>query len=285
MPPSPPWRVVLFSMHPRAALGLDALVRAAGHETVALLAPRLRDGATDDAVERWVQLVRDAPPHLDVCVVPEKLRLARLLEAYEPDLGVCIGYPWLLPPEVLAIPRLGIVNGHPSLLPRWRGPFPIPWAVREGDAELGTTFHLMDGSFDTGPILAQGSVPMPLDYEWSSVESCLAELTQNLLPPALDRLARGEPGDPQDQEGGRYASAFPSDFVELDLEQPAAVVHRHVASWRFVFRYDGLRGALTLLDGVRTRILRTSLVDPGDGARVLRCADGPLWVLEYEPAG
>ena len=269
-------------MHPRAAIGLDAIARAAGHETVALLAPRLREGAPDDAGERWVQLVRDAPAHLDVCVVPDKARLARLLETYEPDLGLCIGYPWLLPPEVLSVPPLGIVNGHPSLLPRWRGPFPIPWAVREGDPELGTTFHLMDDSFDTGPILAQGSVPMPDDYEWGSIEAGLAELTYALLPQALDRLARGDRGDPQEADGGSYAAAFTPGLVELDLAQPAAVVHRHVASWRFVFRHEGQRGPLTAVDGVRTRILRTSLTDPGDGVRALDCADGPLWVLDAE---
>jgi methionyl-tRNA formyltransferase len=285
MAPSPPWRIALFSMHPGAALGLDALARAAGHETVALLVPRLREGSTADAGERWVQLVRDAPPHLDVCAVPDKTHLARLLEAYEPDLGLCTGYPWLLPAEVLAIPRLGIVNGHPSRLPRWRGPFPIPWAIREGDPDLAMTFHFMDEAFDTGPILAQGALPMPDDYEFGSIESCLVKLTKILLPEALDRVARGERGLPQREMAGSYAGAFPPEYVDLDLEQPAAVVHRHVAAWRYVFRYDGLRGPLTTLDGTRRRILRTSLSDPGEGGPILDCADGPLWVLDAEAVG
>jgi methionyl-tRNA formyltransferase len=283
MTPPPPWRIVLFSMHPRAAVDLDAIARAAGHEPVALLVPRLADGATDDAVERWTLLVRDAPAHLDVCVVADKTRLAPLVRAYEPDLGLCIGYPWLLPPDVLSIPRLGIVNGHPSLLPRWRGPFPISWAIRDGDAELGTTFHLMDESFDTGPVLAQGSTSMPAELEWASIEARLVELTRTLLPQALDRLAGGDRGRPQDEEGGRYAAAFPPEFVELDLSQPAEVAHRHVASWRFVFRYDGLRGPLATVDGMRLRILRTSLTEPAEGGPSLACADGPLWVLETEP--
>jgi methionyl-tRNA formyltransferase len=70
------------------------------------------------------QLLDGAPDHLGICVVPEMERLVRLLRAYEPDLCLCLclGYRWLLTQEVLAIPPLGIVNGHPSLLPRWGGP-------------------------------------------------------------------------------------------------------------------------------------------------------------------
>ena len=173
--PEPPWRVVIFSMILPATLGLDALTRAAGHETAALLTPRLRGEAPEDFRERWHDLVTGAPDHLDVCLVPEKSRLPRLLRAYEPDLAVCLGYPWLLPPEVLAIPPLGVLNGHPSPLPRWRGPFPLAWAIREGDPELGMTFHLMDESFDTGPILAQGTAPMPAEYEWDTLQPEIRE--------------------------------------------------------------------------------------------------------------
>lgn len=108
-----------------------------------------------------------SPAHPDICLVPEKARLAPLLEAYEPDLCLCLGYRGLLPPEVLAIPRLGVLNGHPSMLPRWRGPFPVAWHVREGETELAMSYHPMDGAFDTGPVLAQGSRPMPTrDYDW-----------------------------------------------------------------------------------------------------------------------
>jgi methionyl-tRNA formyltransferase len=236
--PEPPWRVVIFSMILPAALGLDALTRAAGHETVALLTPRLRSEAPDDVRDRWHDLVAGAPDHLDVCLVPEKSRLPRLLRAYKPDLAVCLGYPWLLPPEVLAIPTLGVLNGHPSPLPRWRGPFPVAWAIREGDSELGLTYHLMDETFDTGPILAQGAAAMPKLYEWEALQPVVAGLAQELMPKALERLARGERGDEQAGDGP-YAGRFPAEFVELDLTLPASVVHRHVASWRFVFVHDG----------------------------------------------
>ena len=280
-----PWRIVLLSMILPATLGLDAIARALGHDTVALLTPRLPDGAPEEMVMRHHELLDGAPPHLDICLVPEKARLVPLLQAYQPDLCLCLGYRWLLPPEVLAIPRLGILNGHPSVLPRWRGPFPVAWAVREGDTDLGLTFHLMDGAFDTGPVLAQGSRPMPTDdYDWPVFQPVFATLSQELLPRALERIAAGDRGDEQPSGDYAYAGRFPAAFSELDLTQPAAVVHRHVASWRFAFMQEGERGPLTTLDGERVRILRTSLAEPADGGAALACADGPLWVLEWETA-
>ena len=280
--PEKPWRIVLLSSILPATLGLDAIARSLGHETVALLTPRLPDGALDEMVTRYHELLDGAPPHLDVCLVPEKARLVPLLEAYQPDLCLCLGYRWLLPPEVLAIPLLGVLNGHPSVLPHWRGPFPTAWAVREGDAELGMSFHLMDGAFDTGPVLAQGSRPMPEDYDWPIFQPVFAELAQELLPKALARIAQGDRGDIQPPGDYPYAGLFPASFSELDLSQSAAVVHRHVASWRFTFTQEGEQGPLTTLDGERVRVLRTSLADPGGGSLALACADGPLWVLESE---
>jgi methionyl-tRNA formyltransferase len=283
--PEKPWRIVLLSQILPAALGLDAIARAVGHGTVALVTPRLPDDAPDDMIVRHHELVDGAPSHLDICLVPEKARLVALLQAYEPDLCLCLGYRWLLPPEVLAIPRLGVLNGHPSLLPHWRGPFPVGWAVREGDPELGLTFHLMDGAFDTGPILAQGSRPMPTeDYDWPIFQPLFADLSQELLPRALERIAAGDRGDAQPPGDYRYAGHFPASFSELDLSQPVAVVHRHVASWRFAFLQEGERGPLATIDGERVRVLRTSLARPVDGSPALECADGPLWVLESEPA-
>ena len=267
-----------------ATLGLDAIARALGHETVALLTPRMPGGAPPEAIERWRTLLEGAPSHLDVCVVPEKQRLVPLLEAYQPDLCLCLGYRWLLTPQILAVPRLGVVNGHPSMLPRWRGPFPVAWAIREGDAELALTFHRMDEGFDTGPILAQGSRPMPEGLDWTDFEPVYAELSQELLPRALERIAAGDLGDPQPAGDYPYAGRYPASFADLDLSLPAAAVHRHVASWRFTFGFEGERGPLTSLAGERVRILRSSLVEPAGGAPVLACADGPLWVLEREPA-
>ena len=87
-----------------------------------------------------------------------RAQIAPLLRAYEPDLALCAGFPWKIPADAIAVPRHGIVNGHPSLLPRYRGPSPVAWAIRNGETEIGFTFHYMDAELDTGGILGQAPI-------------------------------------------------------------------------------------------------------------------------------
>jgi methionyl-tRNA formyltransferase len=142
----------------------------------------------------------------------------------------------------------------------------------------------MDDAFDTGPTLAQGSRPMPSELEWPAFEPIFAGLAQELLPRAFERVAQGDPGDAQPPGEYPYAGTFPASISALDLSLPAAVVHRHVASWRFTFMQEGELGPLATVDGERRRILRTSLEHLPDAETSVECADGPLWVLESEPA-
>jgi methionyl-tRNA formyltransferase len=279
----PPWRVVIVAVPLAAVAGIDAIIRAAGHETAAVITPRRGEDPHDERRRLFHALVDGAPDHLDLCLVPSKDRIARLLRAYDPDLAICAGFPWLIPADALAVPRLGIVNGHPSLLPRHRGPYPIAWAFRDGDSELGFTFHLMDEEFDTGPILSQGTRPMPPDAAFEDLLPLFGELVQELLPRALARLAAGERGDAQSSEGATHAGPFSAADAWLDLSRPARDVHNLVRGWSAAGGFEGLRGALVELDGGRRRILRSTLADPGDGALRLECADAPLWVLEHEP--
>ena len=132
-------RAVIYSMIPAGILGLAEAARAVGLEPVAVLTPR--DVRSAEDAERRAAVIAETPDDLDVCFVVDKADLVRLTAAYEPAIGLCAGYRWLLPPEVLSIPRLGVVNSHPALLPRHRGPYPFAWAIREGDAELGLTLH------------------------------------------------------------------------------------------------------------------------------------------------
>jgi methionyl-tRNA formyltransferase len=277
-----PGRVVIYSMILPAAAGLDAIARAEGYEPVALITPRLRDDADEGSRERFHDLVAGAPAGLDVCVADTKDSLERLTRTYEPRLGLCFGYRWRLPPEVLAIPELGVVNGHPSLLPRHRGPYPFAWAVRERDSELGMTYHLMDEDFDRGPILAQGSRPMPEEVTFPKLEPLLAELSRELLPRALARLEAGERGDPQCEEGATYAGVFGDDYRHVDWDQPAPEIHRQVCAWSFHFE-AGSPGPLCEIEGQTVRLVLTSLTDPRDGAPRIETGDGPLWIVEAEP--
>ena len=112
-----------------------------------------------------------------------------------------MGFPWKIPPVALAVPRLGWLNGHPSLLPRHRGPLPVAWAIREGDEEIGITFHRMDADLDTGPILAQRRYPLGELQPPDTFYPELGQVVGEALAEALERLAAGDEGTPQD--GGR----------------------------------------------------------------------------------
>jgi methionyl-tRNA formyltransferase len=177
------------------------------------------------------------------------------------------------------------VNSHPSLLPMYRGPFPLAWAVRNGDADLGLTFHRMDADFDTGPILAQGSVPLGAeDWTMEDVGPRLAGLASELLPRALERIAAGDPGDPQPEEGASYAPLFDEEYACVDWSWPAADIHRQTRAWSFTFPRPGEpRGPIAELDGTQVRLLRTSLEERADAAARVECGDGPLWILAHEP--
>ena len=139
-------------------------------------------------------------------VVGSADRMAPLLRSYDADVGLCGGWGWKLGPDALSATRLGIVNGHPSLLPRWRGPNPFGWTLRAGDPVVGFTYHFMDEGFDTGPLLAQGSRPLSDEDTMRTLMERTRELADELLPQAL---ARAEAGDPRRSaaRGGRDARA------------------------------------------------------------------------------
>lgn len=278
------WRIVLVSQYVPALLGLDSIARAAGHRPVAHLCVRSRR-ERGELVEPFrglfLDLVQGTPPDLDLLAPCEKARIAPLVRAYEADLLLCLGFPWLLPPEAIAAPRLGAVNVHPSLLPRYRGPFPVAWAVRNGESEIGITVHRMDERFDTGGILAQARVPLGEDDGDAEIFGGFAAVLQEILPSAFERVAAGDPGDPQDESEATWAGWPEPEFVRIDWNRSAREIHNQVRSWRLMPPMEE-RGALTELGGELVRVLRTRL-RPGEG-RKMQCSDGPIWILQTESA-
>jgi methionyl-tRNA formyltransferase len=272
-------RVVIVTRIPPVLMGFGAVVRAAGHEPVALLTMRSTDGRYGP-VEDTAELLRTAPSELDVLLPARRSSIAPLLASVDPDLVVCMGFPWKIPPDALAVPRLGWLNGHPSLLPKHRGPVPVAWAIREGDEEMGFTIHRMDADLDTGPIFAQKRITIgeyePPDDFYARVGPAGMEA----LAEALEKMAAGDEGTPQ-PEGGNYETFFTEEDAWLDLTRPAVEVHRLAWAWRFTISLGGTKGALLELDGRPVRVLATSLNEV-EGARRLECADGPLWVVETE---
>jgi methionyl-tRNA formyltransferase len=233
--------------------------------------------------ERYTEmndLIR-AAGDLDVVMPSSRERIAPLLRHFEPDLALCIGFPWKIPPDALATPKHGIVNGHPSLLPRYRGPSPVSWAIRNGDREIGFTFHYMDAELDTGNILAQASCRLGDEHTWDELTPKLVTLVGEMFPSVLERVERGDRGDPQ-PEGGSYLSFFEPEYAWIDWTRSRVEIERQVRAWRFHSQVTGERGALTELDGETMRVLRASL-EPIEG-RAMECADGKLWIAETEAA-
>ena len=269
-------RVVLISEVAPAVEGLSALLRGAGHKPVALLCVR-HDTAR---YTQMSELVAAAPREIDIVMPAARDRIAPLLRLFEPDVALCIGFPWKIPPDALAVPRHGIVNGHPSLLPRYRGPSPVSWAVRNGEQEIGFTLHYMDAELDTGNILGQVRISLDDEHSWEELTPKLAEAVGGLLPGVLERVAAGDPGDPQDESQATYLGAFESEYARIDLTRSCAEVARQVRAWGFHSAVPEGKGALTEIAGETVRVLRVSR-EPGDG-HALECADGTLWVVETE---
>jgi methionyl-tRNA formyltransferase len=279
------WRVaIITSVAPIAHAFADA-IRAAGHEPVAVLTPRRRKPMSAELAV-WDAT---APAGLDILIPRNKRAMEPLLRAVGPDLVICFGFPWLIPPEALAVPRLGVVNMHPALLPRHRGPIPTSWAVRAGDDTYGVTWHRMDAEFDTGNILAQAPVPMePDDSDIRVVGPRLIRAAVELLPRVFERLAAGDPGDPQNATGDEpYAGWFEEDFATIDLSLTRAEIDRQVRAWSLVGGSPFPAPTLDL-DGRQIVVRKVSLVGPGEGETAaaairLEAADGPVWVIESTP--
>ncbi|MEU9608670.1 formyltransferase family protein [Streptomyces sp. NPDC048057] len=267
-------RVVLMSYGAEGFEDLQAACETAGHTPVAYVCPATRGASTMNEV------VDALPPGLDLLTPDGPQGLALSIAGYGPDVVVCNGIPWRLPASVLRAPRLGVLNVHPSLLPRHRGPMPIHWAVRQGDAETGVTVHWMDEEFDSGGIVAQrGGVPLPDDLEGDAVFAQVRDTIRALLPEALALAAEGFEGTPQDDSQASYEGPMGPETAVIDWRRPALEIHDLVRAYRF-----GLFPVPGPLAAVRSKwvsVLRTSTTE-ANGVR-MRCGDGPLWVTESVP--
>jgi methionyl-tRNA formyltransferase len=166
-----------------------------------------------------VQLAQaHAVPLWEVTRMSDPLTLATLT-TYQPDV-ICVAcFPLRIPRAVLAIPRLGNLNVHPSLLPRNRGPVPLFWTFREGSEETGVTIHLMDEGMDSGDIVAQEAIPVPPGISYSALEAHCAAIGGKLLARSVWELYRGEAVRiAQDEKESSYHS-FPE---EADYRVPVA---------------------------------------------------------------
>jgi methionyl-tRNA formyltransferase len=286
------WRVVVFTNLPGGVVYtvLDDLLRRLGHSVVGVVTT---PGPKRRRSRGYLGVVAAVRPSVDVIVSNHPRRLAAMLAPLQPDLIISGSFPWRLPADVLALPRLGAINMHPSLLPRYRGPNPFRWALRNGDAEIGFTVHWTAADFDTGPILAQDRIAISDDDEGSAILGRLSALFPGVVQQALERIARGEPGEQQDETQASYAGEFDDAWRVIDWRQPARTIHNQVRSWS-VFS-DGTDGAHGEIDGEILQIAKTRLpIDSGSSAAapgtlllrddetlLVQCGNGPIEIVAW----
>lgn len=154
------------------------------------------------------------------------------LAALKPDLLVVVAYGLILPQVVLDIPRLGCINSHASLLPRWRGAAPIQRAVQAGDAQSGVTVMRMELGLDTGPMLLKVTTPISADDTGGTLHDRLAELGPPAVLQAITGLADGSlPGETQDDSLATYAHKLNKDEARIDWNRPADELERLVRAF------------------------------------------------------
>ena len=275
-----PVRIAFMGSPDFAVPSLRALVEA-GHEVVCVYAQPPRPAGRGQK-ERLTP-VDEAAIELGIPVrTPRSLRGSQEqaeFAALDLDLAVVAAYGLILPKEILDAPRLGCVNVHASLLPRWRGAAPIQRAILAGDAETGVTIMQMDVGLDTGGMLLSRSVPITAETTGQSLHDALSELGAELIVPAVAALAQGAlTGTPQPEEGVTYAKKLERDEGRLDFHRPAVELERLVRA------FDPWPGAFFEHEGTRIKVLAAEAFDIGpisnlpgtvlDPELTISCADG-----------
>ncbi|RMH17053.1 MAG: methionyl-tRNA formyltransferase [Gammaproteobacteria bacterium] len=194
----------------------------------------------------------------------------RQIAGFHPDIMIVVAYGVILKQAVLDIPRLGCINVHASLLPRWRGAAPIQRAIAAGDRETGVTIIKMTEALDAGDILASSSWPITEFSTSATLHDELARLGSSLLPPTIDKLVRGTiTAHPQPKQGVTYAHKLNKQEAHIDWSLPAVHLHRLVRA------FNPWPVATTILRGKPFRILEAIPLKTADAVNGLHTTDTP----------
>lgn len=225
-----PFRVLFFGTPAFAVPTLEALL-GSSHAVVGVVTqpdrPRGRGQLATDGPVKACALAHAVP-----LFQPSTLKDAALLDdlaALRPDIGVVAAYGKILPAALLALPPLGLLNVHASLLPRWRGAAPIHRAIMAGDQSTGVTIMRVVQALDAGAMLDQCTCPIPPDATTDVIERRLATDGAALMVSVLDRLRFGPvPEHPQDDARATYAHRIDRRDGLIDWTQPASVIHDQI---------------------------------------------------------
>lgn len=217
---------------------------------------------------------------------PVSLRSAEAQQAFaalEADLAVVVAYGLILPQAVLDQPRLGCLNIHASLLPRWRGAAPIHRAIMAGDTETGVCIMQMEAGLDTGPVLAREATAIGVEDTTADLHDRLSMIGARLITATIDRLPLQ--AIPQSEQGVTYATKIDKAEARVDWSMPAAMVDRQIRG------LSPFPGAWCEINGERVKLLRSRLSTGSgaagqvlDGLRIA-CGDGAVEITLAQREG
>lgn len=225
-------------------------------------------------------------------LTPKSLRdeaAAAAFAAHEADVAVVVAYGLILPQAILDAPRLGCLNLHGSLLPRWRGAAPIQRAIMAGDRETGIAVMKMEAGLDTGPVGLVERIPIGPDMTAGELHDRMMVLGADLMARALAALERGGLAfTPQPEAGVAYAAKIEKAETRIDWSRPAGEVHDRI---RGLSPFPGAWFPLGP-EETRVKVLRSTLA-PGSGAPgtvlddslTIACGTGAVRLLELQKAG
>lgn len=240
------FRIAFFGTPAFAVPTLDALL-ASRHVVAGVVTqpdrPRGRGHAISDSPAKARAIAAGVP-----LLQPSRLKddaFLRALEAWNVDLGVVAAYGKILTDAVLAIPRLGMMNVHASLLPKYRGAAPVHRAVMAGETETGVTIMRVVKALDAGPMLATARRRIGADETSEDVERALAELGARLLAETVDALAAGHVIEtPQNEAEATYAPRLAKEDGVVDWRRSARAIHdqiRGLYPWPHAYSFVGGR--------------------------------------------
>jgi methionyl-tRNA formyltransferase len=285
-------RVIFFGTPEFAVPSLSALFGA--HEVVAVVTrPDRPSGRGQKVTASPVKAAAEA--HGTPVLQPARLSDAAWIAevaALRADIAVVAAYGRLLPQALLDVPRLGFINVHASLLPRWRGAAPIHRAVLAGDTVTGVTIMRVVLALDAGPMLATSTTPIgPADTS-VTVESRLSTMGGELLLATLERMEKGSITEvPQDESAVTYAAKLERHESRIDWAQPARAIDRQIRGlqpWPLAAaRVGGKRVAFlkaSVIDAASNAAPGT-VIESGPSGLVIACASGAVCITEVLPEG
>jgi methionyl-tRNA formyltransferase len=220
---------------------------------------------------------------------PSAEEFAATLAATKPDLGVVVAYGHILKPAILAIPRLGMINVHASLLPAWRGAAPIQWSIAHGDTVTGVTIMQMEAGLDSGPILLAKETPIGPEDTGGRLTRRLARLGAQALREALEQIRAGTARFvPQDHAKATIAPKIGREVARIDWGRPATEIANRIRA------FDPAPGAWSLLGDLPVKCFKPGVAsgegEPGlvlaaEPNLVVAAGTGAVAIGEVQPSG